>query len=274
MKRCLTSVLAALLMCGVSNVRAAKKMKTSTVCKGKKWSQSKFSHAIFDRLLKKYVRRGKVNYNGFKKERKKLDNYLCRMAHTRVTKVKGWRARFAFWINAYNAVTIRAVLDRLPRSKAAQRKFSVAAKKLNFWKGWRYQVSQRWLTLDQIEHAILRPKFKDPRLHFAIVCASIGCPSLANRAFTAKNLYRKMSRGTRSYLRSTGRGLKVDQAKKTLHLSKLFNWFHKDFTQKPYKHRLLFVAKFAPKKHRKFIRANYKSLKLKWLNYSWKLNVR
>lgn len=257
-----------------SLAQAAKRMPTPSQCKGKTWNKANFSHAIYNRLLRKYVRNGKVHYNGFRKERQQLDRYLCRLAHTKVKAIKGWRARFAYWINAYNAVTIRAVLDRLPKSRAAQKNFSVAAKKWNFWKGFAYKVGGRWLTLDQMEHSILRPKYKDPRLHFAIVCASIGCPSLINRAYTGKNLYAMMNRGTRRYLASPQRGLRVNQAKKVVHLSKLFNWFQADFARKPYGHRLLFVAKFAPKKHRAFLRKHHKDVTVKWLPYNWKLNVR
>ena len=271
-KRCLVLLMGVFMMLGTTQAEAARKVKPSKACKGTKWNKTRFSHKIFDRLLRKHVRRGKVNYNGFRRDRKKLNVYLCRLARTRATRIRGFRNRFAFWINAYNAVTIQAVLDRLPRSRGAQKRFSVAAKKHNFWKGWKYRVGKRWLTLDNIEHSILRPKYKDPRLHFAVVCASIGCPDLANRAYTGRNLYRLMTRNTRRYLASS-RGFRRGKGN-TIGLSNLFNWFAGDFARKPYKHRLLFVAKYAPKRYRRFLKRNHKSLKIKWLHYSWKLNVR
>ena len=137
-------------------VWAAKKMETSTACKKKKWSQKRFSHRLFSGMLKKYVRNGLVNYNGFRKKRRKLDKYLCRLAHTNVKKIRSRKARFAFWINAYNAITIRAILDRLPRSRGGQKSFSVVKKKWNFWKGSKYEVSGKWYTLDQIENGLIR----------------------------------------------------------------------------------------------------------------------
>ncbi len=271
-KQCFAILMGIFVAWGVTDAHAAKKVKPSKACKGTKWNKARFSHKIFNQLLGKYVRRGKVNYNGFRNKRKQFDVYLCRLSHTKVSKIRSFRERFAFWINAYNAITIQAVLDRLPRSRAAQKNFSVAAKKWNFWKGWRYRVSKRWLTLDDIEHKILRPKYSDPRLHFAVVCASIGCPDLANRAYTGKNLYRLKTRNTRRYL-SYKRGFRRGKGD-TIHLSKLFNWFAGDFARKPYGHRLMFVAKYAPRRFRRFLQKNHKTLKIKWLNYSWKLNVR
>lgn len=272
MKRVLVGFCCAVVaMFAVSGSQAATKMPTPTECKGTPWDVKLFSHKLFDSLLVRYVKNGLVNYNRFKSERRALNTYLCQLAGTDVKKIFSHRARFAFWINAYNALTIRGVLDRLPADAAAQKKFSVAAKELNFWKGSLYEVSGQWLSLDDIEHKILRPKFKDPRLHFAIVCASKGCPDLANRAYTGINVYSLMDKGTRQYM-SSDRGFRKGNDK-TIHLSQLFNWFAGDFAQKPYQHRLLFVAKFIPKEHQEFVKKNHASLVVKWLDYSWQLNV-
>lgn len=252
---------------------AAKKAPTPTSCKGKSWNQAKFSHRLYNKLLKTYVSNGRVNYNSLRKKRKKLDVYLCRLANTNAKKIKKYTARFSFWINAYNAITLRAVLDRLPKSSSAQKGFSVAKKKFNFWKGTKYQVSGRWYTLDQIENKVIRKRFPDPRLHFALVCAARGCPHLANRAYTSSRLYRMLNKNTRKYLASPS-GSRLDRKKMVIHLSKLFNWYKQDFVTKKYAHRLLFVAKYSGKADRKFIRANYKKLTTKWLKYSWKLNIR
>ena len=252
-------------------VWAAKKMETSTACKKKKWSQKRFSHRLFSGMLKKYVRNGLVNYNGFRKKRRKLDKYLCRLAHTNVKKIRSRKARFAFWINAYNAITIRAILDRFPRSRGGQKSFSVVKKKWNFWKGSKYEVSGKWYTLDQIENGLIRPRFKDARLHFALVCGARGCPHLASRSYTGSRLSRMLTKNTRKYLASSA-GFKLDRGAKTVHVSKLFQWYRKDFEQK-HKHYLLFIAKFLKKSDRKFVRKHYKELKVKWIHYSWALNL-
>lgn len=255
-----------------THVHAARKVPTSTICKGKKWNKARFSHRLYSSLLKKHVRRGRVHYNGLKKQRKKLDMYLCRLAHTNSRKIRSRKARFAFWINAYNAITLRAVLDRLPASRAAQKRFSPARKKWNFWRGHAYQVSGKWRTLDQIENKWIRPRFRDARLHFALVCAASGCPYLLSKSYTGSRLNRMLNRNTRRYLRSKN-GAKLNRSKKTLHLSKLFKWYKSDFEQKPHKHFVLFAAKYLKKKDRAFVRKHYKTLKIKWIPYSWKLNV-
>lgn len=265
-------VLGALIGLSSMPAMATKKVPTSKACIGKKWSQAHFSHRIYSHLLKRYVRNGRVNYNGLASKRNKLDIYLCRLAHSNVKFIKSRRARFAFWINAYNAVTLRAVLDRIPKSRAAQKNFSVAAGKWNFWKGWKYQVNKRWYTLDQIENKIIRPRFGDARLHFALVCAARGCPHLVNKAYTGKRLYSMLNRNSRKYLRSAN-GCKVNKAAKVLHLSKLFQWYRKDFVSKKTPHPALYAARFLKKADRQFVRKHYKSLKIKWIPYSWKLNV-
>lgn len=271
MKRLLSLSLGVIVLWSGASVSAATRVETPTSCKGTSWSIRLFRHKTFGDLLKQYVRNGRVDYNGFKTQRKQLDLYLCRLARTDVNKILTHRARFAFWINAYNAITIRAVLDRLPAGEAEQKTFSVADKKWNFWKGSAYEVSGKWLSLDDIEHKILRPQFKDPRLHFAIVCASKGCPDLANKAYTSVNVYRLMDSNTRQYMASR-RGFRKGEGN-TIHLSQLFNWFAGDFAQKPYGHRLLFVAKFIPKEHQEFVQKNHATLQIKWLDYSWKLNA-
>lgn len=251
----------------------AAKVPTTTSPKFKKrWNKRNFSHKLLHTVLKRHVRRGKVNYTALRKRSLGLLNeYLYRLAMTPAKSIRGRKSRFAFWINAYNAVTLKAVLDRLPTSYAKQKKFSVLKVK-GFWKKYRYQVSRRWVTLDQIENKILRPRFGDPRLHFAIVCASGGCPSLMPFAYTGRRLNRQLTRVTRNFLGSR-RAYKRNG--NTVKISKLFKWYRKDFTIKPYGHELLFIAKFHPKKkERRWLKKNAKSAKIGYLYYGWNLNVR
>ncbi len=240
-----------------------------------KWEKARFDHRLLDEVLQAHVKGRSVDYRGLAhSSRQKLDEYLFRVSRTKASEIQGNKARFAYWINVYNALTLRAVLDRLPSSLAQQRAFSVLNVKGGFWKGYSYEVGGRYLTLDQIEHQILRPKYIDPRLHFAIVCASKGCPELQARAFTAERLEGMLDKGVRRYLAHT-RGFQLDRASKTVKISKLFEWFKGDFEKGGYKGVLDFIGRHLQKGHGKtFIEAHGAEVKIAYLPYSWALNLR
>lgn len=260
----------------VGEAWAAQKMKTPwSFWYSGSFDRANFSHALLDGVLKKHVRGGGVNYQALSKQsRGKLDEYLFRIARTKASQIVGKKARFAYWINVYNALTLRAVLDRLPSSLAAQKNFSVLKVKGGFWKGFSYEVGGRFLTLDHIEHQILRPKYVDPRLHFAIVCASKGCPDLQGRAFTAAKLDRMLDDGVRRYL-AHRRAFRLDRANKTIKISKIFEWFKGDFSKNGYKGVLDFITRhLGDKDAAKFLKEHQGSIKIAYLPYSWKLNLR
>lgn len=269
------------LFCTTSD--AARKMTTFTSAAFKKsWSKKKFSHRLLDRVLRKYVRisrkRGssRVNYARLRadqKAMKRLREYLYRLSRTNWRTLRGRKQKFAFLINAYNAITLRAVLDRYPKSKAKQRKFSVLRSVKKFWKNYSYELGGKWKTLDQIENKMMRPYFKDARLHFVLVCAAIGCPALWNRAYTPSRLSGQLNRATRSFL-SSKRGFRLDRAKKQVTISKLFQWYRGDFLWKKDKHELLYIARYLPKRDAAFVRKHYRSLKIKYSHYNWSLNQR
>lgn len=256
--------------------RAVEKMKTPwSFWYTGKWEKARFDHKLLDDVLRAHVKGGGVDYRGLaRSSRGKLDEYLFRVSRTKASEIQGKKARFAFWINVYNALTLRAVLDRLPSSLSKQRAFSVMNVKGGFWKGYSYEVGGRYLTLDQIEHQILRPTFIDPRLHFAVVCASKGCPDLQARAFTAERLERMLDRGVRRYL-ADPRGFQLDRATKTVKISKLFEWFKGDFEKGGYKGVLDFVGRHLQKGQGKvFLQTHRAGIKIAYLPYSWALNVR
>lgn len=234
-------------------------------------ARGRFDHGLLDGLLSRHVKNGRVDYLGLRRERRVLDHYLFRLAKQDLTTMGNRNARFAFWINAYNAITLRAVLDRLPAERSAWKRFSVTRVK-GFWKAYRYQVARRWLTLDQIEHQVLRPTFKDPRLHFAIVCASIGCPSLRSNAYQPEDISLQLSEATKRFLASS-RGYRLDRTQKRLSLSRLFKWFAADFLARPYGSLVEFLASHR-KKDAAFLRSNRPGLQIQYLPYDWDLNVR
>lgn len=238
----------------------------------KRWNRMAFDHALLDGLLRRFVKDGRVDYRGLRAQRRTLDEYLFRIATTDPSQLVSDDERFAFYINAYNAVTLRAVLDRLPADPSAWPSFSVTQVK-GFWKLYAYEVGTRFVTLDELEHKILRPVFKRPRVHFAIVCASKGCPALASQAYRASTLSRQLADATRRFFRRRD-AFRLERESKTVHLSPLFQWFKSDFRRAPYKHELEFVADFVPADVARFLRKSSGQLKILYLPYDWKLNVR
>lgn len=179
-----------------------------------------FSHASFNHLLQTYVSTsGKVNYNGFKSSKTSLTQYIKSLGDNMPNESWTKEEKLAYWINAYNAMTIDLIL-RNPGIKSI--KDIDKPWEQRFWK-----LDKKWYNLDEIEHQILR-KMDEPRIHFAIVCASVSCPKLQNRAFTALDLESQLSNATKEFLLDSS---KNRISKNSVKLSKIFKWFAKDFKQ-------------------------------------------
>ena len=178
------------------------------------------THELWDNLLRKHVLdNGKVDYIGFKKNRIDLYNYfkvlnvsLPNKPHTRAYKL-------AYWINAYNAMTIDLILRHYPIKSIKDIEEP--------WKQRHWKLGEKWYNLNDIEHEILR-KMNEPRIHFAIVCASISCPKLQNQAYNASTLEEQLTNDTKAFLNDT---TKNNLSQNNLKLSKIFKWFAKDFKQ-------------------------------------------
>ena len=178
------------------------------------------NHTTWNQLLKKHVSdQGKVNYLGFKKDLTDLNAYLDWLSNSKPSEIWSKDQLMAFWINAYNALTIKLIVDRYPISSIK-----------DIYSPWNIKVitiANKTLSLNNIEHDILR-KMGDPRIHFGIVCASISCPKLQNEAFNTQNTNRLLNKASKEFLAdSTKNELTTDAAE----LSKIFKWFAKDFKQ-------------------------------------------
>jgi len=179
-----------------------------------------FNHNMFNELLKKHVSsQGHVNYLGFKKDANKLKNYITTLSNKTPNKDWNKEDKLAYWINAYNAMTIDLILRNYPVKsiKDIDKPWDK-----RFWK-----LGNKWYNLNDIEHQILR-KMDEPRIHFAIVCASISCPKLHNEAYSASNLEEQLTKVTKVFLLDTNRN---EISQNSLKLSKIFQWFAKDFKQ-------------------------------------------
>ena len=178
-------------------------------------------HQLWDELLKEYVsEEGLVNYRGLKKEHSKLLEYINILKLSEVPNKNTSREySLSYWINAYNALTIDLILRHYPIKSIKDIKSP--------WKQKLWKLADKWYNLDEIEHQILR-KMEEPRIHFAIVCASYSCPKLQNEAFTASALENQLNKAAKNFLNDPARN---SISENNLELSKIFQWFANDFKQ-------------------------------------------
>jgi hypothetical protein len=186
-----------------------------------------FDHSSFNRVLQKYVDdRGYVNYAGLKSDRGDLDGYVNELARTSPTnapaRFSSREAQLAYWINAYNAFVLKGVLDHYPIESVRD----VHALYGFFWR-IKFTAGGQKMSLRSLENKILREKYREPRIHFAIVCASEGCPRLAREAYIPSRLDEQLDLQARKFI-NEDRNVKFDGAR--LQLSKIFDWFSDDFT--------------------------------------------
>ena len=179
-----------------------------------------FDHDIWNSLLQKHVNtKGNVNYNGFKTDWKLLLSYIESLSKTMPSDLWTKDDKLAYWINAYNAMTIDLILRNYPIKSIKDIK--------DPWNQRYWKLGNKWYNLNEIEHDILR-KMNEPRIHFGIVCASFSCPKLQNEAFVASNLERQLTHATKEFLNDSKRN---EISENDINISKIFQWFSKDFKQ-------------------------------------------
>ncbi len=188
-------------------------------------------HSAWERLLSAYVVQSADRINRFAygrvsaADRRALKAYLAQLQSVKVTALKADEQR-AFWINLYNALTIDVVLDRYPVKTIKDISLGGGFFASGPWKKALVTVEGKALSLDNIEHDILRKVWRDPRIHYAVNCASISCPNLMAKAFTAANLDKMLTQGARDYVNHP-RGVRVRAGKVTL--SRIYSWYRSDF---------------------------------------------
>lgn len=230
-------------------------------------SAATFDHSKFDQALKKYVDdKGLVDYNSIAKD-SGFSEYVQSLQTARVEELSR-DGQLAFWINAYNAVTIDKVIKKKPKKSVRETFVPGVWTGTKFFTSREHIVAGKRLSQDDIEHEILRKQFKDPRIHFAIICASMGCPPLPRIAYTEENVQARLEEETREYLNSP-RGTRIDRAENTLHMSKLFDWFATDFIQKSGS-TLAFMQPYLHEEVRIFLE---RDPMISYLEYNWALNA-
>jgi hypothetical protein len=191
------------------------------------------SYAAYGRVLRSAVVPPRVDYAALTRNRAALDAAVASVNGAGGAEERSWsRAeRIAFWINAYNLFTLRAIVDHYPiRSHWFTLQPRNSIRQIDgVWTTLTWQAAGRTVTLDDIEHRILRPEFKDPRVHFAINCASISCPALQAEPYRAAALDAQLDTAARRYLASP-EGLRADG--NVLRVSSIFKWYGDDFVDR------------------------------------------
>jgi len=222
----------------------------------------KFDHSVLDALLRKHVDSdGWVDYAGLQAESVTLDTYLQSVARVEFDSL-GRDEKLALLINAYNDFTLRLILDHYPVDSIkdipdAQR-----------WDAKRWNVGGNTWSLNQIEHEQVRPKFIEPRVHFALVCAAVGCPKLRNEAYGGERIDEQLDDQTR-YVHTHDRWFGFDAQKSLVRLTRLYDWYGGDFKQVAGS-VLDFAARYFPELKRLFDGGT--KPRIEWLDYDWKLN--
>ena len=249
--------------------------QTSAAVLGKSWPASQqvsidqIDHSPLSVLLKRYVDRdGYVDYTAWKassRDRRSLLAYLQSLSRANITKKAAKAAKVAFWINAYNAVTIEGILRVYPTSSIRNHTAKVFG--YNMWTELPLIVGSGRFSLDHMEHEILR-KLGEPRIHFAIVCASIGCPRLQTEAYTAQGLEQQLARNAKDFFaRRKNQG--INRKSKILFLSSIMDWFGEDFGATQSK-QLAAIYKYLPASAQELV--VQKGASVKYLDYNWNLN--
>lgn len=217
-----------------------------------------------------------ADYAGFARDRKALDRYIAALGAVPQQEYDrwSWPQRQAFLINAYNAATVQLVLTRYPKLHSIK---DIGGLLGNPWKKRFVPLLGQTRSLDDIEHGLLRgaPEYRDPRIHFAVNCASIGCPALRPEAFVASRLDAQLEDQTLRFLSDRSRNrLRTDGRVQVLELSSIFDWYGDDFARQG--GPAGFVARHAAAigaddDQRSALRKG--QVKLRFLDYDWALNA-
>lgn len=226
------------------------------------------SHSAYTKVLAAHVENGLVSYKTLREHRKPLDRYLARLEAVSRDEFDGWTKpqRMAFLINAYNAYTLQLIIDHYPLK---------SIKDIGSWiRGpWKQPVVHLWgesSTLNDIEHGILRKTYEDPRVHFALVCASRSCPVLRPEAYRPDNLDAQLDDAGREFLADRTRNT-FNPTEHMANISAIFKWFRSDFGANE-SEILTFLSKFAPQDSAKSLTKS--AWTVSYLPYDWSLNDR
>ena len=217
-------------------------------------------YSSYANFLKKYVKGGLVLYeNSIKDKDKSLDNFLNELKNVNFDGYD-YNEKMAVYINAYNACTIKLILDSYPVDSIKD----IGSIFQSPWSKKICNIGGKTYTLDEIEHDILRKDFKTPLIHFALNCASKSCPVLADTPYLPEQLFIQMLQAAKKYINDKNNNYIEGDI---LYLSSLFKWYKEDFADV-----LDFVSELMSESERKYLSRNKNQIKIKYLKYDWGLN--
>jgi hypothetical protein len=225
-------------------------------------------HSLFTKVLQSHVEDGLVNYAGFKSDTL-FEQYLQVLAVTDPATLNSREEHLAFWINAYNAYTIKLIVERMPLESI--RDISLGLPIL--FGPWSIDIADiggGLYTLNEIEHDIIRDEFADPRIHFALVCAALSCPKLREESYEGSTLNAQLDEDARRFLNDPER-TQFDLEAHTVYLSKIFDWYDSDFEESAGSVRS-FISRYVPHDEKLLIESE--DVEIEYLPYDWALNAR
>lgn len=229
------------------------------------------SHSLFDRVLKEQVvwsgSSSRVNYKELQKNPLQLDSYLGSLTAVKEAEFNVWsqNEQLAFLINAYNAFTLKLIINHYPVKSIK----NIGGLFKSPWKIKFFNLLGQKTSLDWLEHEKIRRHYKEPRIHFALVCASIGCPALRNEPFVAQNLNQQLQNAALVFLNDSSRN-RYDAKENRFYLSSIFKWYKEDFgSSKASLQEFVFPFMEALKKtdQNTILKAD-----VDFLDYDWELN--
>ncbi len=245
------------------------------------------SHASFDRLLQRFVdHEGRVNYSALKQDSRDLDEYYHLIAtfspDSHPDLFPSESHKLAYWINAYNATAIKTVLTYYPISSVLDVKppavFFFLSEKSGFFVFQRLTYGGKTTSLYYLGNGVIRERFQEPRIHFALNCAALGCPRLPGQAFSGEDLERQLDQETRKFL-SEARNFRIDHSGKTIYMSSIFKWYEDDFLnwyQKNYSESkaslVNYIALYLTSDKAAELKEHGNQYALRFLPYDWGLN--
>jgi len=247
-----------------------------------------FDYRQYATVLNQYVNEdGLVNYSALKSNRQSLDKFILAIGDLSESQFRQWNSQeqVGFLINAYNAIALLRIINHYPIEPSFPQSFLYPDNSIRQIDGVfddiTTEVMNRQMTLDYIEHEILRKKYTEPRIHMALVCAAMSCPPLCTEPYTGEQLDSQLEHQTRTFLKNPS-GFRMNREEGVVYLSSIFKWFGEDFIQ-PYDAPefqrfsekestvLKFISEYLNEEDRMYLESS--EYKVKYLKYDWSLNT-
>ncbi len=223
-------------------------------------------HALYGKVLRQFVTNGLVDYAALKKQPQDLNAYLDKLAAVSETQFNAWSQseQIAFLVNLYNAATLKLIIDHYPIESI--RKIGWLLK--GPWDQEVVRLFGNKTTLDHVEHGLLRKKYNEPRIHFALVCAALGCPPLRQEPYLASSLDAQLKEQGAQFISNESKN-RVDLKKRTVYLSPIFKWFNQDFEKKSGSVVKFVAPYFSGEAREALLKGGFR---IRYTDYDWSLN--